>query len=314
MSERPTAAPPTPSRTTALGVPIVLAVAVCGCAVYANLSFAVTKPSNYRYFPPFERNVNSNMNRHLGAEYFNIARSIVRGQGFANPFPMPTGPTAWMPPLLPTLLAGLLWACDGDRDAVMTVVLFLQVVVLIGTGLLVLAVTRRTTRRLGAVVAAAVFFVALLSNFHQCFQVTHDSWLVLLALDLVIAGLCWLQPLHGWKTAAGWGLIGGFCALINPVVAFAWGMSSVVLAFSRRPWSPLGIAVLIAGLTLAPWTIRNYRVFGRLIPVKSNLAYDLMSRVLSCCSAMLFSLPEKPLRAQIGNGSDHDDRLLRSKG
>ena len=28
-------------------------------------------------------------------------------------------------------------------------------------------------------------------------------------------------------------------------------------------------------LVLTPWTIRNYLVFGRLIPVKSNLAYEL---------------------------------------
>ncbi len=180
-----------------------------------------------------------------------------------------------MPPILPTLLACLLWACDGDRDAVMAVIIFLQVAVLIGTGLLVLALARQTSRRLGAVLTAAVFFVALLSSFHLCFQSTHDCWLVLLALDLVIAGLCWFRPLHGWKAAIGWGLVGGFCAQINPVVAFAWGMSSVVTAFPQRAWSRLALAVLVAGLTLTPWTVRNYLVFGRLIPVKSNASYEL---------------------------------------
>ena len=33
--------------------------------------------------------------------------------------------------------------------------------------------------------AAAVFFLALLCEFKACFQVTHDSWLVLLALFLL---------------------------------------------------------------------------------------------------------------------------------
>ena len=263
------------SRETLFLVPIVLAVAVCGCAVYANLSFAVSNKANYRYFPPFERNVNENHNRHLGAEYFNIARSMVRGQGFANPFDAVTGSTAWMPPLLPTLLVGLLWACDSDRDAVMTIIIFLQVVVLIGTGLLILALVRQTTQRLGTAAAAAVFFVALLSHFRLCFQTTHDCWLVLLALDVLIAGLCWLAPLHSGKSAAGWGLFGGICALINPVVAFAWGVTTGLSALRQRAWSRLGLAVLIAALTLAPWTIRNYWVFGRLIPVKSNLAYEL---------------------------------------
>jgi hypothetical protein len=275
MSKHPTVFPPTSSRKRALLVSIVLALVVCGCAVYANLSFAVTRPADYRYFPPFEPNHNANMNRHLGWEYFFIAKSMVRGQGFANPFNAPTGPTAWMPPLLPTLLAGLLWVCDGDGDAVMAVVLFLQVVVLIGTGLLILALTRTTTQKLGAMAAAAVFIVALLIDFHGWFQFTHDCWIVLLALDLVIAGLCWFGPLQSWKKAAGWGLAGGLCALVSPVVGFAWGMSSVGMAFVQRAWSRLGAAVLIAGITLAPWTIRNYLVFGRLVPVKSNAAYEL---------------------------------------
>jgi len=91
----------------------------------------------------------------------------------------------------------------------------------------------------------------------------------------VIARLCWLRPLQSGKTAAGWGLAGGMCALVNPIVAFAWGTSSLVVAFRQRAWPRLGVALLFAGVTLAPWTIRNYWVFGRLIPVKSNAAYEL---------------------------------------
>src|SRR5690349_12716587 len=113
--------------TNAAGRAPPLAVAavvlgVCACSAYANLSFAVTDPADYRWFPPFEPNGNDNENRHLGAENYYIARSLVRGHVFANPFGERTGPTAWMPPALPALLAGLLWACDGDRDAVMVVV------------------------------------------------------------------------------------------------------------------------------------------------------------------------------------------------
>ena len=44
---------------------------------------------------------------------------------------------------------------------------------------------------------------------------------ILLALDLVIAGRCWLRPLQRGWTAVGWGLFGGLCALINPMVALA---------------------------------------------------------------------------------------------
>ena len=33
--------------------------------------------------------------------------------------------------------------------------------------------------------------------------------------------------------------------------------------------------MLVAGLTVTPWAVRNYRVFGRVIPTKSNVVYEL---------------------------------------
>lgn len=278
---------PEPTNTTAPRptgpmplLPVFLLVTfVYACSIYANLSFAVTNPQQYRYFPPFRAGQNLNMNNHLGAEYFNIARSLAAGRGFADPFGIPfgipTGPTAWMPPVLPVLEAGLLKACGGNVDAVMAVVVFLQVNVLIATGLLVLALARRTGQTLGTAAALAVFCAALLCHFHLCFQFTHDCWLVLLAMDLVVAGLCWFRPLRGWVAAAAWGLLGGFCVLVNPIVGLAWGAGSVLTGVRQRAWARLAVAAVVAGLVMAPWTIRNYRVFGRLIPVKANAAYEL---------------------------------------
>src|SRR5438094_236606 len=77
--------------------------------------------------------------------------------------------------------------------------------------------------------AVALFLGTLLCAFRLCFQFAHDCWRILLAADLLIAGLCWLRPLHRWWTAVGWGLFGGLCALINPMVALAWGVFSVIV-------------------------------------------------------------------------------------
>src|SRR5262245_24851795 len=116
------------------GIPVAAAVtvaaAIVACSAYANLSFVV---GDQRFFPPFS-GTNANHNRALGAENVNIARSLADGQGFANPFSEPTGPTAWMPPVLPTILAGLWWVCDGDRDVVTVIVVVLQVFTLVLTG------------------------------------------------------------------------------------------------------------------------------------------------------------------------------------
>jgi predicted RNA-binding Zn-ribbon protein involved in translation (DUF1610 family) len=275
--ETAVASAPAPLRLRVMPILAVCGIlaVVIGCSVYANLSFAVTDRVNFKYFPPFKPNANANMNRHLGAEYFNIARAMVAGKGFANPFHEDTGPTAWMPPILPTVLAGLLWACDNDIDAVMAVCLFMQGSVLIGTGFLVLALAWQTTARLGILAAAAFFACALVSDFHMWFQQTHDTSLVLLALDVVIAGFAWGRPLQGWKSAACWGLVGGTCAMISPIVALTWGVLSLALMIRERAWRSMAVAVVCAAVTLSPWIVRNYLVFGRLIPVKSNAAYEL---------------------------------------
>src|SRR5437667_318886 len=265
---------PAPARKLPFLPATVLIAAIFACSIYANLSFVVTHKADYRYFPPFRPYVNVNANRHLGGEYFNMAQSLRAGEGFAHPFDRPTGPTAWQPPALPLLLAGLLWVCDGNRDGVVAVVVFLQVYVLIGTGLLVLALVtqarsasegpslagasglcRQTTGRLRTAVVAAGFFAALLCDFRLCFQATHDYWLVLLLVDLLIAGLCWCRPLQRWRSAAGWGLFGGLCALTSPIVAFAWGFLSLLLGHRQRAWSRLALALLVAGLTVTPWAV-----------------------------------------------------------
>jgi prepilin-type N-terminal cleavage/methylation domain-containing protein/prepilin-type processing-associated H-X9-DG protein len=274
MTAQPKTSVPPPPHWAALIAPGLLVLAVCSCAVYANLSFTVTNPLSYRYFPPFRPHVNENRNNHLGAEYFNIARSMERGKGFSSPFGEQTGPTAWMPPVMPAILAGLLWVCEENKDAVMTVVIVLQVSVLVATGLLVVTLAGRG-RPWAGLAAAAVYFGGLLCHFRMCFQVTHDSWLVLLAVDLVVAGYCWFQPLRGRLAAAGWGLLGGFCALVNPIVALIWGGFSLLTGVRQRAWVPLAVALATAALTLVPWAARNYHVFGRWVPVKSNLAYEL---------------------------------------
>ncbi len=45
-------------------------------------------------------------NFNFGFEAGRIARSLATGQGYANPFNGVSGPTAWLPPLYPLLMAG----------------------------------------------------------------------------------------------------------------------------------------------------------------------------------------------------------------
>jgi hypothetical protein len=256
------------------GAALVIVVAVLGCSLYANLALLVRNPAGFGFFPPFESGKNLLKVDHLGGEYYSIAGALVSGRGFADPFQEQTGPTAWMPPVLCWVMAALRWATGSDRELVTAVIILLQDLTLIGTGLLVIEFARRTTGRVG--LATMIFVAVLLGNFHHCFQFTHDCWIILATLDLLIAGLVWARPLDfSWRAATGWGAFGGVCALISPVIGFTWGILALAGGWRRGQRVRLALALLAAGLTVAPWVIRNYLVFGRFIPVKSNLAYEL---------------------------------------
>src|SRR5688572_20837623 len=90
-------------RRLPASVVCLLVIPLIGASVYANLSFVVGDETTFKYFPPFTANRDVNNNRHLGGEHFHIAKSIIAGKGFADPFGAETGPTAWMPPMLPTI-------------------------------------------------------------------------------------------------------------------------------------------------------------------------------------------------------------------
>ncbi len=253
---------------------LVVTAAVLGLSLYANLSHLVTHRADFRFFPPFEAGVNRNNNEHLGAEYYCIAGALVAGRGFADPFREETGPTAWMPPVLAWLLAGMRWVSGNDIEIVMALFILLQDLTLIVTGVLVLALARRTTNHVWP--AAIVFIGALLYYFRHCFQFTHDCWIVLLAIDGLIAGMVWLRPFESSKRRAfGWGVAGGVMALVSPVVGLSWAVLAVISGSSRGRRSRLVIAALASMVTVSPWMIRNYLVFGRFLPIKSNLAYEL---------------------------------------
>ena len=257
----------------------VLVPFVFVCSVYANLAFMVTDPESYRFFPPFKANVNAAIqNGNMQGEYYRIAKAVAAGEGFSHPFVQPTGPTAWQPPIYTLFIASLFWIFEGNLNAVMAVRIFVQVYVLIATGLLVVALVQKNVtgeRRGIMLLALLVYLGALLWNFQAFFQRTQDSCFVMLALDVLIVGMCWYQPLGTWMSASAWGGIGGLCALISPIVGFSWGILTLCESVKNRTWSRFVLALLCAALAMSPWIVRNYLVFGRIIPVKSNLAFEL---------------------------------------
>ncbi len=62
-------------------------------------------------------------------------------------------------------------------------------------------------------------------------------------------------------------------ALLYPGL-FAVGvvLASLREGLARAPWKALATTFLVMGLCIAPWTVRNYRVSGHLVPVSTGLS------------------------------------------
>jgi hypothetical protein len=156
-----------------------LVVFVFGLSLYANSVFFVSDEESFRFFPPFLPGVDALSNAHLGAEYYLIARALVEGEGFSNPFAADTGPTAWMAPLYPALLAVLIrlvgsqtlaaedyFAGIGSEDFwVVTAVIALKNLVLVLTGLTIYHTAKRSKTRLGPNLALFLYACWICSQF-----------------------------------------------------------------------------------------------------------------------------------------------------
>src|ERR1700677_4801040 len=81
---------------------ILLAVAIFATSAYANLPHALGLKPLYGYVPPFDGRDLSLLD-HLGGEHRSIAQALSSGRGFADPFNEPSGPTAWVAPILPVV-------------------------------------------------------------------------------------------------------------------------------------------------------------------------------------------------------------------
>jgi hypothetical protein len=214
-------------------------------------------------------------NAHLGAEYYNIGSAIADGRGFSDPFVVSSGPTAWMPPLLVWIQAGLIRLFDGDRYWVMLAVVALKTSLLAACGA---AIVRHGWHRSDGWIAFGVFAAFLFSEFHACFGFTHDGWLILAGVTATLFGLTRIDALADADQltigkAIAWGALGGLIALSSPVAGFTWAVGTSLCLWRRAPLS-LVVAGVISIVVVTPWAIRNKVVLGRFVPIKSNVFFE----------------------------------------
>lgn len=202
-----------------------------------------------------------------------VAVSLAQHGTFADPYALPTGPTAHMPPAYPLFLS-LLYRVLGLTPTAGYVAWLLRV----GASSVMLAMLPWLSRRLGTGTEAGIIggmAAAVVPKWPS--QVEAPA---AIALGLLLAGFVarWSRDR---ATAAGsllmglaWGVAFHLTPSLLPVLV---GCMAFELWWSRDPRKWAWSIAIAAGVVLAclPWAWRNHAAFGELIFIRSNAGLEL---------------------------------------
>jgi hypothetical protein len=214
-------------------------------------------------------------------EVGNVASALAQGQGFSSLFRQATGPTAWLAPIYPLLVAGVFKVFGTfTLRSFATAVLLNCVFSAMATIPLFLA-----GKRVGGLATAAVaawVWAIFPSGILLPFEWIWDTSLsVLLAAALLCTTLA-LETSSIRRDFVSYGLLWAASLLTNPALGAVLPFLIAWLIYRRR--ASLRQIVASCALTGAviilcclPWTVRNYVHFHRFIPLRSNFAYEFWS-------------------------------------
>jgi hypothetical protein len=212
-----------------------------------------------------------------------IAYSLATGKGFSSPFQRDSGPTAWLAPVYPLILAGIFKIFGVYTRASFFLAIFLNIVFSSVTCVPIFYTGRRAAGLAVGIISAwlwALFPNAILIPFGWIW----DTSLAALLVASILLATLEIAESDRRRAWGGYGLLWGFALMTNPAVGLVFPVMLGWLAFrrgerARRDWGfRLKRPALAAFLALAccvPWTVRNFVVFHRFIPFRSNLAYEL---------------------------------------
>ena len=215
----------------------------------------------------------------FGWEMGRIGEAIASGHGFSNVFGSPTGPTAWEPPLYPYLTAGVFEIFGIYSRASAFVLLSINSVFSALTCIPIFLIARRMFSEKVAV-GSAWTWALLPYVMYWCTRWVWETSLSALLLAVIFWLTLTMQEREGLKPWLWFGLLWGIAAL-NSTVLLAFLPASGIWAWYQRAKrsKPSLAGVILASLIfvacIAPWTVRNYRTFGKFIFIRDNFGAEL---------------------------------------
>jgi len=245
----------------------------------------------------------------FGFEGGRIARSLVTGQGYANPFNGTSGPTAWLPPLYPLLIAlafkvfGLytnaaaffILACNSLFSALVAPAVYEIAARCFDAQ----GIARRASKIAAPVAMWSAWLWALYPAFlqyaiHWIWEMSLTTclfaWTLVLALRLRRIGQHEQAETNAWRDLIHWALFGllwGLIALSNASLLLVFPATILWVLFPAKSHEEkhatefergiLGAtaACMVFALTLLPWVLRNERTMHAFIPTRDNFGVEL---------------------------------------
>jgi 4-amino-4-deoxy-L-arabinose transferase-like glycosyltransferase len=214
----------------------------------------------------------------FGYETGRIARSIALGQGFSSPLHGPSGPTAWVPPVYPYLLAAIFKSFGVYSHDSALVMLTLNSLFSALTCLIVFFIGRKTFGSKVAVLAGWTwaFFP---------YAVWWSNWVWATTLSAFLFSLVFLAGLYLERRAqtTAWlafGLLWGVVGLTDTALLSTLPLLIAWLYYRLKhrgtaPGRAVGAFTLSFALIVSPWIVRNYLEFGEFVFIRSNFGQEL---------------------------------------
>jgi len=217
-----------------------------------------------------------------GAEMGRIAINVYKTGEFRDPyFAMKTGPTAHVNPLFPILIASTMHVFGTQAAGIFAIKLIAVLVMAVQVALLPAISERLEMGALNGLIAACIWIAAkpMLQYFWE------SSYAALL---LAIGAVVYRRYIDHDESGTGiaWvlGALIGLCILLMPTIAPVIG-TWLLLDIMHRDWKFVRARILplfvLPALIVAPWLVRNYRVFHRAL-LRDNFGLELGSANNDC--------------------------------